>query len=70
MSKYAVIRVGRSVGSSPFTTIGIYNTKREAQTEADFRDSQLSTGEKEYFNMKYRVIALTPRNVDFYDIEL
>ena len=42
MNKYAVIRVGGSIGSDNFVTIGVYSTKEEAQSEVRFRRSCLT----------------------------
>lgn len=70
MNKYAVIRVGGSISSDNFVTIGVYGTKEEAQSEAKFRRSCLTPGERKYYGMKYKVVECTPRNVENYEIEL
>lgn len=70
MNKYAVIRTCGSIGSADFVTIGIYDTKEEAQTEAKFRRSRLSPCEKKYYGMKYKVVECAPRNVENYEIQL
>ena len=68
MNKYAVIRVGGSIGDS--FTIGVYSTKEEAQSEAKFRRSCLTPGERKYYGIKYKVVECTPRNVENYEIKL
>ena len=68
MNKYAVIRVIGSIGDS--FVIGVYGTKEEAQTEAKFRRSCLTPGEKKYYGIKYKVVECTPRNVENYEIKL
>jgi len=74
MNKYAVIRVGGSIGCGNFVTVGIYGAKEEAQEEAQaeakFRRSRLSPCEKKYYGMKYKVVECTPRNVENYEIKL
>ena len=69
MNKYAVIRVGGSIGSDNFVTIGVYGTK-EVQSEAKFRRSCLTPSERKYYGMKYKVVECTPRNVENFEIKL
>lgn len=70
MNKYVVIRVGGSIGSDSFVTIGVYGTKEEAQSEAKFRRSCLTPSERKYYGMKYKVVECAPRNVENYEIKL
>ena len=73
MNKYAVIRVGGSIDSDNFVTIGVYSTKEEAQSEARFRRSCLTLvnpSERKYYGMKYKVVECTPRNVENFEIKL
>lgn len=68
MNKYAVVRVIGSIGDS--FVIDVYGTKEEAQTEAKFRRSCLTPGERKYYGIKYKVVECTPRNVENYEIKL
>lgn len=69
--KYAVIRLGGSVGET--ITVGpkdIFDNKEDAKESAKVSNKLLSPGDKKYYGIKYTVIELTPKNIQKYNLKV
>jgi hypothetical protein len=66
MNEYGVYRYGGSVGNSDTKLVVLCDSKDAAKKSARSSNAVLTTGEKKYFGMKYKVQKTTPEDIQQY----